>query len=79
MSLGPKMIIYILSDLQMIFCFPHSVRKCDKLASDASVMTYRGHRVLQTAIRCRFSPTVTTGNVRDYLKIFCGSIVLVNG
>ena len=47
--------------------FPCSVRKCDKLAGDASVMTYKGHRVLQTAIRCRFSPTVTTGNVSDYL------------
>jgi WD repeat-containing protein 23 len=28
---------------------------------DCSVMTYKGHRVLQTLIRCHFSPTETTG------------------
>jgi hypothetical protein len=28
---------------------------------DCSVMTYRGHQVLQTLIRCQFSPIETTG------------------
>jgi WD repeat-containing protein 23 len=28
---------------------------------DCSVMTYRGHQVLQTLIRCNFSPNETTG------------------
>jgi WD repeat-containing protein 23 len=28
---------------------------------DCSVMTYRGHAVLQTLIRCHFSPSETTG------------------
>lgn len=28
---------------------------------DCSVMTYRGHSVLRTLIRCHFSPTETTG------------------
>jgi hypothetical protein len=28
---------------------------------DCSVMTYKGHRVLQTLIRCHFSPAETTG------------------
>ena len=29
--------------------------------NDCSVMTYRGHAVLQTLIRCNFSPAETTG------------------
>lgn len=29
---------------------------------DCSVMTYRGHQVLQTLIRCQFSPAETTGS-----------------
>jgi WD40 repeat protein len=33
---------------------------------DKSVMTYRGHRVLETLIRCRFSPAHTTGNKYVY-------------
>lgn len=28
---------------------------------DCSVMTYRGHQVFRTLIRCHFSPTETTG------------------
>lgn len=33
---------------------------------DCSVMTYRGHRVLRTLIRCHFSPTETTGGQYIY-------------
>ncbi|RZF48025.1 hypothetical protein LSTR_LSTR002091 [Laodelphax striatellus] len=32
-----------------------------KLQGDTSLMTYRGHLVLQTLIRCHFSPAFTTG------------------
>ena len=34
-----------------------------KIEGDTSVMTYKGHRVLQCHIRCRFSPAHTTGQV----------------
>lgn len=33
---------------------------------DCSVMTYRGHRVLRTLIRCHFSPTESTGGQYIY-------------
>jgi DDB1- and CUL4-associated factor 11 len=35
--------------------------KCLAHPLDCSVMTYRGHAVLQTLIRCHFSPAETTG------------------
>ncbi|KIJ65056.1 hypothetical protein HYDPIDRAFT_88817 [Hydnomerulius pinastri MD-312] len=34
--------------------------------NDCSVMTYRGHAVLRTLIRCNFSPTETTGGQYIY-------------
>lgn len=34
--------------------------------NDCSVMTYRGHAVLRTLIRCNFSPTETTGSKYIY-------------
>jgi WD repeat-containing protein 23 len=34
--------------------------------NDCSVMTYRGHAVLQTLIRCHFSPAETTGSSYIY-------------
>jgi len=33
---------------------------------DCSVMTYRGHAVLRTLIRCHFSPAETTGGQYIY-------------
>ena len=33
---------------------------------DCSVMSYRGHAVLYTLIRCRFSPAATTGQQYVY-------------
>jgi hypothetical protein len=33
---------------------------------DCSIMTYRGHAVLQTLIRCHFSPAETTGGQYIY-------------
>ena len=36
---------------------------CEKLPGDVSVMTYTGHRVQHTLIRCKFSPVASTGEV----------------
>ncbi|XP_022703647.1 DDB1- and CUL4-associated factor 11-like isoform X2 [Varroa jacobsoni] len=53
------------------------VRKSQRIATwtplpgDVSVMTYRGHTVLQTLIRCRFSPIFTTG--QRYIYTGCAS------
>lgn len=41
------------------------------LDGDTSIMTYRGHTVLQTLIRCHFSPAHTTG--QRYIYTGCGS------
>ena len=35
----------------------------NKFKGDVSVMTYTGHVVHYTLIRCRFSPLATTGQV----------------
>lgn len=41
-----------------------------RLTGDTSVMTYRGHSVLKTLVRCRFSPRHTTG--QRYIYTGCG-------
>ncbi|XP_058808193.1 DDB1- and CUL4-associated factor 11 isoform X2 [Phymastichus coffea] len=41
------------------------------LEGDTSVMTYRGHIVVQTLIRCHFSPAATTG--QRYIYTGCGT------
>ncbi|KAG8200731.1 hypothetical protein JTE90_022340 [Oedothorax gibbosus] len=41
-----------------------------KISGDTSLMTYRGHSVRQTLIRCRFSPETTTG--QSYIYTGCG-------
>jgi len=41
---------------------------------DQSIMTYRGHKVLQTLIRCRFSPRFSTGQKYIYSGSFDGSV-----
>ncbi len=43
--------------------------------SDRSVMTYRGHTVLQTLIRCRFSPMHSTGQRYIYSGCATGAVV----
>ncbi|XP_039286743.1 DDB1- and CUL4-associated factor 11 [Nilaparvata lugens] len=42
-----------------------------KLEGDTSLMTYRGHLVLQTLIRCHFSPAFTTG--QSFIITGCAS------
>ncbi|KAJ7337061.1 DDB1- and CUL4-associated factor 11 [Desmophyllum pertusum] len=52
-----------------------SVRR-SKLLGDSSLMTYRGHSVLHTLIRCYFSPMHTTGQRYIYSGCSTGSVVL---
>lgn len=46
------------------------------MADDASIMTYRGHRVCKTLIRAKFSPQETTG--QRYIYTGCGSGRLIS-
>ncbi|KAK7788866.1 hypothetical protein R5R35_013446 [Gryllus longicercus] len=46
------------------------------LDGDTSVMTYRGHSVLQTLVRCHFSPAFTTGQRYIYTGCAAGRIVI---
>ncbi|XP_014236596.1 DDB1- and CUL4-associated factor 11 [Trichogramma pretiosum] len=46
------------------------------IKGDTSVMTYRGHIVSQTLIRCRFSPTETTGQRFICTGDGCGRIII---
>jgi hypothetical protein len=46
----------------MTYRYPHYPKpKFKAHPKDCSVMTYRGHSVLRTLIRCHFSPAETTG------------------
>ncbi|KAK3919851.1 DDB1- and CUL4-associated factor 11 [Frankliniella fusca] len=47
-----------------------------RLEGDTSVMTYRGHKVLQTLIRCRFSPAVSTGQRYIYTGCAHGRVLI---
>lgn len=46
------------------------------LEGDTSVMTYRGHSVLQTLVRCHFSPEFTTGQRYIYTGCAAGRVVI---
>ena len=52
-----------------------SDRLKNKIVEDSSVMTYRGHTVLQTLIRCHFSPVHTTGQRYIYTGCATGAVV----
>ncbi|KAF9024126.1 WD40 repeat-like protein [Hymenopellis radicata] len=45
---------------------PYGKPRHEKTPMDCSVMTYRGHSVLRTLIRCKFSPAETTGSQYIY-------------
>ena len=49
--------------------------KKNKLDGDTSVMTYKGHSLLHTLIRCHFSPEFTTGQRYVYTGCSTGSLV----
>lgn len=46
-----------------------------KLEGDTSIMTYRGHVVIKTLVRCRFSPVETTGQRYIYTGCGLGSVI----
>ena len=50
-------------------------RFVNKIDGDTSLMTYRGHSVLHTLIRCRFSPEFTTGQRYIYSGCATGAVV----
>lgn len=51
-------------------------RAKNMLEGDTSVMTYRGHSVLQTLIRCHFSPAATTGQRYIYTGCATGKVII---
>uniref|UniRef100_A0AAY4B9K6 DDB1- and CUL4-associated factor 11 n=1 Tax=Denticeps clupeoides TaxID=299321 RepID=A0AAY4B9K6_9TELE len=55
---------------------PQRALKRHKLTGDTSVMTYRGHGVLHTLIRCRFSPEFSTGQKFIYTGCSTGKVVI---
>ncbi|KAJ8374888.1 hypothetical protein SKAU_G00054680 [Synaphobranchus kaupii] len=55
---------------------PQRALKKHKLTGDTSVMTYRGHGVQHTLIRCRFSPEFSTGQKFIYTGCSTGKIVI---
>lgn len=55
---------------------PKRTMKKTKITGDVSVMTYRGHGVLHTLIRCYFSPSFTTGQRYVYSGCSTGRVVI---
>ncbi|XP_036375173.1 DDB1- and CUL4-associated factor 11-like [Megalops cyprinoides] len=55
---------------------PQRALKRHKLPGDTSVMTYRGHGVLHTLIRCRFSPEFSTGQRFIYSGCSTGRVII---
>ncbi|KAK2155981.1 hypothetical protein LSH36_224g01015 [Paralvinella palmiformis] len=52
------------------------LRHIKKIRGDSSLMTYRGHSILNTLIRCRFSPAHSTGQRYIYSGCATGAIVV---
>ena len=50
--------------------------KAPKVTGDSSVMTYTGHTILQTLIRCHFSPKFSTGQKYIYTGCAAGRVVV---
>ncbi|XP_039354222.1 DDB1- and CUL4-associated factor 11 [Mauremys reevesii] len=55
---------------------PKKAWRKTKLPGDSSLMTYRGHGVLHTLIRCRFSPPHSTGQQYIYSGCSTGKVVV---
>ena len=55
---------------------PNRRRAAPKLEGDSSIMTYTGHSVAQTLIRCKFSPFHSTGQRYIYTGSYGGSVVI---
>jgi len=54
--------------------YPYWTQSAKKKEADTSLMTYRGHSVLETLIRCYFSPAATTGQRYIVTGSQCGSV-----
>jgi DDB1- and CUL4-associated factor 11 len=52
----------------------HSNRRTARVEDDTSIMEYRGHAVLETLVRCRFSPLFSTGQRYVYSGSQTGEI-----
>lgn len=52
------------------------LEKTKRLSGDTSVMTYKGHSVLHTLIRCHFSPEFSTGQRYVYTGCAMGNVVI---
>lgn len=55
---------------------PKNLCQRKRLEGDTSVMTYKGHSLLHTLIRCHFSPEFTTGQRYVYTGCSTGSLVI---
>lgn len=55
---------------------PRKVQAKKMLEGDSSIMTYRGHAILHTLIRCHFSPKHTTGQRYVYTGCATGAAVV---
>lgn len=55
---------------------PRGLNRSQSVSEDSSVMTYRGHMVLQTLIRSRFSPIHTTGQKFIYTGCASGAVII---
>lgn len=55
---------------------PKKALRKHRLPGDTSLMTYRGHGVLHTLIRCRFSPAFTTAQQYIYCGCSTGKVVV---
>lgn len=53
-----------------------SKEKLTPFSGDTSLMTYTGHSVLQTLIRCHFSPAATTGQRYIYTGCSTGRLIV---
>merc|ERR1719431_719154 len=54
----------------------HVVNSKARVEGDTSVMTYTGHTVLQTLIRCHFSPEFSTGQRYIYTGCAAGRVII---
>ncbi|XP_040210519.1 DDB1- and CUL4-associated factor 11 isoform X2 [Rana temporaria] len=55
---------------------PKRALRKKRLTGDTSLMTYRGHGVLHTLIRCHFSPAYSTGQQYVYSGCSTGRVVI---
>ncbi|XP_064641112.1 DDB1- and CUL4-associated factor 11-like [Lineus longissimus] len=56
--------------------FPRRVIRKKVIPGDTSIMTYRGHSILYTLIRCHFSPEFTTGQRYIYTGCATGGLII---